>query len=188
MDWLDTETKEILQKTQEPKQTLSKVAEFALVMIHKGVDSRRLVRAICRINECGTAKALELAHQPSPLVLNPDLTHAEAVLGQFELICCDAPSAILRSEVALQGDKAYLQETLMKIWRSPEFRVVTLQLDDIPVNNAGEKFVDQFLGMTLEQLLKLGFPRRFGMPAKKARIMKHWAARIGAQAQEKLIR
>jgi hypothetical protein len=184
MNWLDTETKAILHKEAKPKLSTAKVAEFALVLIRKGVDPSRLVRAISRINECGQSKAIELSQRPAPITINPDLTEAAAIYGQFELICCDAISAVIRSEVVALAYGGYYLNLLKQISRSPEFWPVTIRIDDIPLNESGHKFTDQFLGMRLSEIIKLGFPRQFTMPAKKARIMKHWATRIGAQVRD----
>src|SRR5882724_11538934 len=181
MNWLDTETKAILQRVDEPKVAPSKVAEFALVLGYKGVDWKRLVRAVCRINDCNQSQAAELVLRPPPVRINLDLTEGEATFGQFELICCDAISAVIRSEVAAQADREYLQDLLRKISKSPEFVAATVKIEHVPLNEAGQKFVDQFLGMKVQTLRELGFLRRFTMPMKKARILKHWATRVGAQ-------
>ncbi len=181
MNWLDTETKAILQGVEESKLAPPKVAEFALVLIHKGVERERLVRAVCRINDCSQSQATELVCRRLPVIINSDLTEEDATLGQFELICCDAIAAVIRSEVAEQGEMDYLLELFQRVSRSPEFKPAMVRIDEVPINESGLKFVDQFLGMELQALKKLGFPRRFKMPAKKARIMKHWAARVGAK-------
>ena len=181
MNWLDTETKAILQRDNQPPLAPATVPEFALVLGASGVDRERLIRAVCRINDCDRSTTIELLRQPLPLVINSDLTEEDATLGQFELVCCAAVSAIVRSEVAVDGGRDYLSQLLANVSCSFEFRPVTLRIDDVPMSEAGQRFLDQFLGMDLARLRELGFPRRFTMPAKKARIMKHWAARIGAQ-------
>jgi hypothetical protein len=130
------------------------------------------------------AEAAALLSRPSPVTINPDLTEEEATFGQFELICCDAISAVIRSEVALGADREYLKDLLQRISHSPEFKATTVRIDDVPVTESGERFTYQFLGLELKQLTELGFPRRFTMPAKKARIMKHWATRVGANLHD----
>jgi len=67
MNWLDTQTKEILQKLVEPKLAPPKTAEFALVLVRKGSDHARLVRAFRRINECEEPEAVKLATGKTPL-------------------------------------------------------------------------------------------------------------------------
>jgi len=184
MNWLDTETKAILQRRDEPPLAPPKAAEFALVMTTGGVERERLIRAVCRINDCNRAAALALVGQPRPVTINSDLTEEEAMLGQFELICCEAISAVLRSEVAEQADREYLGDLLRRISQSPEFKLSTVRIDDVPMTESGQRFVGQFLGMELQTLRELGFPRHFAMPTKKARIMKHWASRVGAQVRD----
>jgi hypothetical protein len=184
MNWLDTETKAILQREDEPRLAPSKVAEFALVLGSKGTDRERLVRAVCRINDCSRLEAVAFLDQPSPVTINSDLTEEEATLGQFELICCEAVSAVVRTEVAEQADREYLEDVLRRVSHSPEFKPTILRINDVPTNESGRRFVDQFLGLGLKNLKELGLPRRFTMPAKKARIMKHWAARVGAQVHD----
>src|SRR5262249_36228 len=116
MNWLDTETRAILQKNHEPKLPPPKAAEFALVLIRKGTDDQRLVRAVQRINECSEAKANKLSRLPTPITINPGLTEAEALFGQFELICCDAIAAFIRSEVIMeQGERAYLHNLFQRV-------------------------------------------------------------------------
>jgi hypothetical protein len=125
MNWLDTETKAILQREHESPLSLPKVAEFALVLGSKGVDRERLIRAVSRINDCSRSEALALVRQPSPLTINSDLSEEEATFGQFELVCFEAVSAVVRSEVAEQGDREYLRDLLQRISRSPEFKPTT---------------------------------------------------------------
>lgn len=179
MNWLDTETKAILQKEDEPKPVLIKAAEFALVLIRKGTDDERLVRAIRRINECSEEEAIALSRLPTPVTINAGLTEAEALIGQFELICCDAAAAFVRSEVILEQDQqGYLRDLFQKVSKSREFRPTEIEIVEVPATEAGEWFVDQFLGRAMSQESFSCF-----VPYKKARIMKHWAPRVGAQVR-----
>jgi hypothetical protein len=184
MNWLDTETKGILQKEHEPRLAPPKAAEFALVLIRKGTDNQRLVRAIRRINECSESEAIGLTRVPLPATINPGLTEAEALFGQFELICCDAVGAFVRSEVLLeQGQKDYLQALFRRVLESPEFKPTRIDVFDIPATDSGEKFVDQFLGIPLPGQKRPVSRFSVWVPHKKARIMKHWATRVGARVQ-----
>ncbi len=177
MNWLDTETKSILQKEHDPKLAPSKAVEFGLVLLRKGVDQERLVRAVRRINESTEAEAAELVHSPVPVTINPGLTEGEALFGQFELICCDAISAFVRSEVLFeQHQHKYLQDVFQRVLESPEFRPTRVKVLDVPATESGQKFLDQFVG-----LATLGRAKSVWVPFKKARIMKHWAARVGAR-------
>jgi len=79
MNWLDTQTKEILQMVAEPKLAPPKAAEFTLVLVRKGSDYARLVRAIRRINECDEPKAVKLAARRTPVRVNSGLSEGEAL-------------------------------------------------------------------------------------------------------------
>lgn len=185
MNWLDTETKAILQKEHEPKLAPRKAAEFALVLIQKGTDHERLVRAICRINGCPEMDAIKLASAPVPITINPGLTEAEALFGQFELICCDAIAVFVRSEVMEQSEPGYIQSLLRDVQQSPEFKPTRVEILEIPGNDAGERFADQFLGDARRQSNKHGERVSVLVPFKKARIMRHWAKGVGAKLNVK---
>jgi len=114
MNWLDTQTKELLQKVSDEKFAPAKTAEFALVLIQKGKDQPRLVQAISQINNCDGPAAARMASRSTPLTVNPDLTQEEALWGQFELICCDSISIFLRSEVLEKNDKSTCHHFLKK--------------------------------------------------------------------------
>jgi len=184
MNWLDTETKAILQKKPEEKLAPPKVGEFALVLLRKGTDHRRLVHAICRINNCAETKAEHLADLPAPVTINRGLTEGEALFGQFELICCDAISIFFRSEVLvlLGQDEGHRHALYQKFLASPEFQQTKVDVLEIPITEAGEKFAEQFLGFPFPGPKKDSDFSVF-VPFKKARIMKHWADRIGARVR-----
>ena len=175
MNWLDTETKELLQKVQDEKLAPPKTAEFGLVLVRKGNDYNRLTRAVVQINKCSERDAAKLASSQPPVVINPDLTEGEALWGQFELICSDAISLFLRSEVLEQNDRAYLDKLFNQVSHSDEFKPCTICLVEVPQTDAGEKFITQFLGRAPS------FPATVTVPFKKGRIMEHWARRVGAK-------
>lgn len=178
MNWLDTQTKELLQKVSDEKLATPKTAEFALVLLRKGQDHQRLVDAIIQINKCSESDAAVLASRRAPLTINPDLTEEEALWGQFELICCDAISIFLRSEVVEQNDRRYLWPLFKKVLESSEFKPATVSITQVPESEPGEKFVEQFLGgLPAKRVL----PVTITVPFKKARIMEHWASRVGAE-------
>ena len=178
MNWLDPQTKELLQKLGDEKLAPSKTAEFALVLLRKGPDQQRLVDAIVEINKCSEADAVVLASRATPVTINPDLTEGEALWGQFELVCCDAVSVYLRSEVIEENDQTYLWPLFKKVSESSEFRPATVTVTEVPATEAGEKFLEQFAGSSA---LGRAFPVKLTVPFKKARIMEHWASRVGAR-------
>ncbi len=177
MNWLDTQTKELLQKVPDGTLAPPRTAEFALVLLRKGQDHDRLVGAITQINKCSRSDAAELANRQTPVTINLDLTEEDALWGQFELICTDTVSIFLRSEVIAQNDRSYLWPLFQKILQSSEFIPATVSISDVPVTESGEKFVEQFLGRVPVERV---FPVLVTMPFKKARIMEHWAIKIGA--------
>lgn len=178
MNWLDTQTKEILQRVHGDKTAPPKAAEFGLVLLRKGKDHQRLIDATAQINKCGRQDATLLTSRNTPVVINPGLTEGEALWGQFELICCDSISIFLRSEVIEQNDKSYLYPLFEKVLESAEFKPVAVAITHVPNTEMGKKFVGQFLG---ESSAVNELPLFLKIPFKKARIMAHWAERVGAQ-------
>src|SRR6185369_6580158 len=86
----------------------------------------------------------------------------------------------VRSEVLSQQDQygcGYLLALFEKLLESPEFQSTDVRIHHVPSTEAGERFLDQFLGISRRDKT----PSRIIIPLKKARIMKHWAARIGAR-------
>ncbi|HEX4351201.1 MAG TPA: hypothetical protein VH251_12475 [Verrucomicrobiae bacterium] len=183
MNWLDTETKAILRGTHQPKLAPPKAGEFALILLRKGSDEERLVRAIRRTNDDTEFKARFLARLPVPVTITPGVTEEEALFGQFELICCDAISVFIRSEVLMEQDDDYLNPLYGKVLESPEFRQVKVDILDVPATESGQKFVEQFLDIPLSDLKNEGLHYSALVPFKKARIMKHWAAGIEARVE-----
>jgi hypothetical protein len=180
MNWLDTETKAILQKEHEPRLAPPAVAEFGLVLLRKGEDEKRLVRAICRVKDCPEPEAVTLSRSPLPVIIDPGLSEADALFGQFELICCDAVAVFIRSEVLLaEGQKDYLDALFKKVLESPEFRPTRIEVIEVPATDAGKVFADQFLG-DLGSLDKLPVEEfSVWVPLKKARMMQHWSEKAG---------
>jgi hypothetical protein len=164
----------VLEETVECPET----AEFALILLRKGPDHQRLVDAIIEINKARKANAAALASRATPVTIKSGLTEAEALWAQFELICCDAVSIYVRTEVIEQNDKAYLAGLFKEVSESPEFRPANVTIIQIPATESGEKFLERFVGTS--GLIR-SFPMTLTVPFKKARIMEDWAARIGAE-------
>ena len=178
MNWLDTQTKDLLQKVCDEKLAPPKTAEFALVLLRKGPGFHRLAEAIMEINQCSEAEAAALASGQSPVTINFDLTEEEALWGQFELISCDSISIFLRSEVIAQNDKSYLWPLFKKVLESSEFRPTSVSILQVPATESGDKFLEQFVG---KSAIRRDYPLRLLIPFKKARIMEHWASRVGVK-------
>lgn len=181
MNWLDTETKSILWKEPESKLAPPKAGEFDLILFKEGTDFKRVVRAICRTTKHMEPKARQLACSRPPYTVALRLTEAEAIYGQFELICCDSISAFFRSGIVSGINMPnHLDALFRNILASPEFRPVNIDVISIPQNESGEEFVDQFLGLPFPPKTPL---TNITVPFKKARIMKHWADRIAVQVK-----
>jgi len=179
--WLDTETLEILQRELRDKLAPAKLPEYSVVMLEAGADRERMVRALRRINDCSELEARALLDGRLPRVINPDLSYHMAALAQFELVCCDAISVIIASEVIVGAEPAYLRDLFAKLRQSDEFQEVTLRLETLPSGEGSVRFLDQFLGVEEAWANARRFPVDLRMLYKKARIMTHWGNKIGAE-------
>ena len=175
--WLDTETKAILQRSPPEKLAPPDTGPFALVLLATQRESReRLVAAVERVRETTRDEALKILAQPLPVVVKWGLSHEDALLGQFEFIACDAISVFLANEVVCNAPKGYLDELYATVRRSQEFELVSIRIESMPVDPKGRDFVDRFIGVAAPQ-----FPLELTAMKKKARIMEHWATKIGGR-------
>lgn len=178
--WLDTETKAILQKEPPGKLAPAEAAPFGLVLLTKGNDRDRTARAITRIVPIDSREAGTLLEKSCPLTVRTQLTLEDALLGQFELACCDAVSVFLREEVVADNDQAYLGQLYDRILNGREFEEVSLTLISAAQDPSGDRFLDQFLGspaaIRRELQQQPGLPLR--MIRRKAKLMNHWAEKI----------
>ena len=179
--WLDPQTLEMLGPEPPRRIAPPTLPEYSLVILEAGGDRERMVRAVRRINDCADSAARRLLARRAPLVVNPDLSHHDAALGQFELVCCDAISVIMPGRVLVGAHPSYLRDLFAQLCRSDEFREVTLRLGSVPWGKDGMRFLDQFLGLTEMEARAQQFPVDLRMFHKKARIMAHWGSRIGAE-------
>lgn len=176
--WLDTETKAILQKSPPNKLAPPSTEGFTLVLLSINPDQpERLIRAMQRIRLESKQQATAHLNQKIPLVLKNGLAESDALVGQFELICCDAISVFIPDEVAKYGTSEYLIDLYKSLLRSEEFADTNVIVNSIPDNESGIEFVDQFFGSLDEA------PTTVTVPCKKARIMIHWGSKIGAEIQ-----
>lgn len=173
--WLDTETKSLLHKGGPHVETSVEIGEYSLVLLQVGEEMGRLVRAATRVRHCRLDEAVETLRKPLPLTVASGLSFEDALLGQFEFICCDATTVFVRDEVAHAGSHAYLSQLYERLRRSEEFVRVTVEVDRVPEGDESLRYLDQFLGMRTPSL-----PVRVSVPLKKARIMTHWGSKIGA--------
>jgi len=181
--WLDPQTLAMLQEEPPEKIAPAAMPDYTLVMLEAGADRRRMVRALCRINNCSESDAKTLLGRSMPAVVNADLSYGDAALGQFELVCCDALSVIIPSEVVANAEPFYLRDLLAKLRRSDEFQHVTLRLDTVPAGEEARRFLNQFLGLSEAEAKAQLFPLDLRICRKKARIMAHWGDRIRAEVK-----
>jgi hypothetical protein len=176
--WLDTETKAILQRSPPKKLAPPDTGTFALVLLAvSGGITARLTEAVERILRSSPREAAQrVLSLPVPSLVAGGLSYEDALLGQFELISCDAVSVFLAGEVVTNAPKNYLVELFAHLRHSPEFQPVELRIESLPSDTRRSEFLDRFVGAGLHPL-----PLRITAMRKKARIMEHWAAKIGGR-------
>jgi hypothetical protein len=181
--WVDTATKAILQSPPPMKYTESGTLGFTLVLLKRGLDRDRLARALERICREPERPITGLLDGSCPAVVLSGLTLDEAVLGQFELICCDCVSVFLRDEIVAQDDSHYLSPLYSQLRSSPEFQPIYIGVSFIPDTDSGRRFCDQFLPPQGAKRIRYGaeIAIRECVARKKGRIMAHWAREIGVR-------
>ena len=68
-DWLDTETKAILEKVPSEKLAPTAVAGFSLVLLYCESESEKLPRAVMRIRGCDKTEAEAILVTPIPTTI-----------------------------------------------------------------------------------------------------------------------
>jgi hypothetical protein len=174
--WLDTETKAFLQQLPPLKLAPANTETFSIVVLREESEpiSDRCVRAFERILRTTRIEAESQTTKTPPFVVRRALALTDAILAQFELVCCDIVSVFLADPVASDAEPAYLADLYHLLTQSDEFARVTVLVNWIPPDEAGDEFVDQFIGTRAAQM-----PYRMMTTRKKARIMDHWAKKIG---------
>ena len=119
-EWLDTETQAILQGKDPPKIAPPLEAGFSLILLERGQNIELLHRALSRILDLEKYDTISaLLEKPCPFIIQASLSYEEASLGQFELICADSISVILRDNVALDGETDYPENLYQSLRRRP---------------------------------------------------------------------
>ena len=181
--WLDLQTQEILQPEPPEKIAPPTSPDYSLILLASGKDLSHMLRAMQRINDCDELVAKNLLNGRLPMVVNPDMPYHDALLGQFEFVCCDAVSVFIASEVVMGAESSYLGDLFKKLRRSPEFAETRITIHSVPDNKDGWRFLDQFLGIDTTRIINQVFPMDVSVLWKKARIMAHWASQISAIVQ-----
>ncbi len=189
--WLDTETKALLQQVPPDKFAPADTGMYTLVLVRAGPDKVRMAACAERIpgvasrpTPPGGKQLALLAGWPHPGPMVRGLSLSDALLGQFELICSDAISVFLRDEVVSSTPPEELLPLCARFLRSSEFEEVAVDVAAVPHNQAGNTFVNQFLGESEYVWFRVrqDYTYEGRMMRKKARIMAHWAEKIGAKA------
>ncbi|MGO8690201.1 MAG: hypothetical protein ACLQLG_11245 [Thermoguttaceae bacterium] len=177
MDWLDTETKALLQKLPPEKLAPPDTTAFTLVLLAvRGQDRRGLLKAVQRAAQVSMDDAQRIVSRQFPATIRAGLSYTDAQIAQFELVCGDAASAFIADEVVAEAPVDYLTDLYAKLLRSDEFELVPVRIDTIPDTPTGEEFCDRFLSGR-----KPSVPAVAELMRKKARIMEHWAKKIGGR-------
>jgi hypothetical protein len=181
--WLDTETKAMLQQVPPEKYAPSDTDTFTLVLLRKGDSLRRLAQALEKVPGLSSEKAESVASSCCPLPVARGLSLYDALLGQFELVCCDSVSVFLRDGVVWSAAGDYLARLYPQFELSPEFETVSVNVGSIPRTEQGERIVRQFFGGMEDDSDRVhtGFSFHGNMMRKKARIMAYWAKKLGAE-------
>ena len=181
--WLDTETRAMLQQAPPEKYAPSDTDTFTLVLLRKGKNLRRLSQALGTLPGLSSEIAENLAASSCPLPVARGLSHYDALLGQFELVCCDSVSVFLRDGVVWSAKGDYLARLYPQFELSPEFEDVSINVHSIPHSERGERIVRQFFGGMVADSDQVHTDYSFHgkMMRKKARIMAYWAKKLGAQ-------
>jgi len=99
------------------------------------------------------------------------------------LVCCDSISVFLKVEVLSSATGAYLARLYSQVQSSSEFEDVIVRVTAIPNTDQGKRIVQQFFGGAEKVSVAdgTGYSYAGAMMRKKARIMAHWAGKIGAE-------
>ncbi|MDZ7618856.1 MAG: hypothetical protein U1E05_17770 [Patescibacteria group bacterium] len=175
--WLDTETKAALQKLVPEELAPATTDTFAVVVLSQGSPDNRVrrTRAFDRVLRSTLLDAERQTESHPPFVVKRGLTLSDAMLAQFELICCDIISVFLSDHVVSNAEPEYLASLYRGVAQADEFEALSVRVVSIPADDAGLAFSEQFIGSRAAAV-------PFDMVAmrKKARIMIHWAEKIGA--------
>ena len=176
--WLETETRALLQRCPPEKLAPATTGEFTLVLIaFQPRERARLARTVQRA--CGRSEvdAWRILARSLPLELRRGLTYADAMIGHYELIACDAAALILPDGVVLDSPPGYLEDLYAFFRKIPEFQLVSVHVEFLPHTEEAREFIDHFLGGGGRAAL---FARREVL-RKKAQWMMRLAAKIGGR-------
>ena len=173
-DWLDRETRSILQPSFPKSATAIAVEGYSLLLIRPGGDRNRLGEFVSELRANHVANLSRIKN-----VVVQQLTLEEALAAQLTLSCCDCVSAFVSDTIIFDDNAVYLARLCDAVQSSPEFKETEVIIKSMSDDPLARKFCWQFLGMAIGHK----FPMTVSVFQKKARLMRHWAARCGVDLE-----
>jgi len=173
------ERKTQAKRRRAPPWTLAPpgTATFTLVLLEVGCSDRgRVASAVERIVRDTDVNVRARLAGSLPLAVEHGLSHADALLGQFELVCCDCISVFICDTVLSSASSPYLTSLFTRLRTSPEFDLVAARLESLPQGPAGRSFLNRFCGR-----MEVDLPLELRVMRKKARSMSQAAESIAAR-------
>ena len=183
--WLDTKTKELLQKIPTEKLAPPGTEGFSVVLLKAGNNLRRITTIVRQLTNSQDIEESNL-EKHLPLIVKKELTYEDALLLQFDFICYDSVSIFVNDTIVKYGGRNYLASLFDKVMKSPEFAVKKIKIIKLPDNETGIKFAMQFLGLRESEAsfyVKNLSNADVQICWKKARIMMHWVEKIGGEIE-----
>ena len=117
MDWLDTETKALLQHSPPKNLRLPIRRPSRHLAGNRGARSQRPCEGGATGSKALEDEAGRLLSGRLPVCVKKGLSYTDGQIGQFELICCDAVSVIIADEVLANAPPDYLTDPMQSFAR-----------------------------------------------------------------------
>jgi hypothetical protein len=170
-DWLDTQTKAELQGSPPRKTAPPTEAGFSVVLLSRGDSAQRVDRVLRQV-----VSDPRKPRKECPFVVRSGLSETDALEMQFEFICVDSVAVFVDDQVVDNASQKYLEDLYETLLQSSEFQLMRVHVSSIPPNENGTRLLEQFFG-------KRQLPINQVVARKKARILEHWATKIGAEVE-----
>ena len=106
------------------------------------------------------------------------MCYADAAIGQFELLACDALAFIIPDRILKSPPPGYLAELYKNLSASSDFEMVEVAVTLLPAGPKASEFLDLFVG---DAAADISIPRR--VMWRKAWLMKILAERFGGEVR-----
>jgi hypothetical protein len=177
--WLRAETRALLQEQPPEKFAPAETYSFTLVLVKLPPEAgRRVLNAICRACFLSEGEAERVKFRPLPIELKRGMCYADAAIGQFEILACDALAFIIPDRVIDDPPPGYLADLYKTLAASSDFETVDVAITSLPTSPKAREFLDLFVGDPAADIL---IPRR--VMRRKAWLMKVLAERIGGHVR-----